>query len=125
MLKIIVVALVCAIVISYIKYFNDEMVLPALIASGVLILSFILPYLSETIVFIKEIYTLTGLDDSILKIILKITGIAFLVETGSGFIEDMGLKSTSDKLALAGKIMIISVSMPIFYALLNLIKGLI
>jgi stage III sporulation protein AD len=101
------------------------MVLPALIASGVLIITLVLPYLSETIFFIKEIYSFTGLDNSTLKIIIKITGIAFLVEIGSGFIEDMGLRSTSDKLAFAGKIIILSVSMPIFYALLNLVKGLI
>lgn len=124
MLKIVLVAVVCAIIISSIKYYNSELVLPAIIASGILILSYGLQYLSDTLNFINELYELTGLDDSILKIIIKITGIAYLIEIGSGFIEEMGLKSTADKLALVGKIVIISISMPIFYSLLNIFKGM-
>lgn len=123
MLKIVLIAIVCSLLITYLKYNGNEMVLPAIVASSVIILSFAIPYLSQSIAFVKEIYELTGLDDSMLKIVLKITGIAYLVEIANGLIDEMGLKSMSDKLALVGRLVIISVSMPIFVSLFNLIKG--
>ena len=124
MIKIVAIALVCALILSILKYVNSELFLPGLIASGVIIISFSLPYLSQTIVFFREIYELTNLDGQMLKIIIKIIAIAYLVEIASGTIEDMGLKGVSDKLALVGKVIIITISMPILYSLLNIIKGM-
>lgn len=124
MIKIVAIALVCALILSILKYVNSELFVPGLIATGVIIISFSLPYLSQTIVFFREIYELTNLDGQMLKIIIKIIAIAYLVEIASGTIEDMGLKGVSDKLALVGKVIIITISMPILYSLLNIIKGM-
>ncbi len=124
MIKIVAIALVCALILSILKYVNSELFVPGLIASGVIIISFSLPYLSQTIGFFREIYELTNLDGQMLKIIIKIIAIAYLVEIASGTIEDMGLKGVSDKLALVGKVIIITISMPILYSLLNIIKGM-
>ena len=46
------------------------------------------------------------------------------MEFAAGAIEDFGLKSLSDKLVLIGKLIIIGVSMPVIYAVINLVTGL-
>ena len=67
---------------------------------------------------------MTGVDGSLFSIIFKITAIGYLVEFGAGTIEDFGLKSLADKLVFAGKIIILGISMPVIYAVFNLLKGL-
>ena len=59
------------------------------------------------------------------KIIFKITAISYLVEFGAGIIDDFGLKSLSDKLVFVGKVVIFCMSMPIIYAVFNLLLGII
>ena len=60
-----------------------------------------------------------------MKLIFKIVGIGYVVEFAAGILEDCGVKSVADKLVLAGKFVILSVSLPIFYALINILVGLV
>ena len=67
---------------------------------------------------------MTGVNKEYFAIIFKIIAIGYLIEFAAGTIEDFGLKSLSDKLVLIGKLIIIGVSMPIIYAIFNLVSGL-
>ena len=53
-------------------------------------------------------------------IILKVTGIAFLTEFGVSICKDSGETAIANKIDLAGKILIIAISIPIISALLEL-----
>ena len=66
----------------------------------------------------------TGIDQSLVKIILKIVAIGYLVEFSAGIVEDFGSKSIADKLVLAGKIIIFTVSIPIIQSLITLIGNI-
>lgn len=125
MLKIVAVALVCAIIIIFLKNNNSELTIPATICSGILILYLGVSYVYESVEIFRKLIDLSGVNSSFIKIIFKITAIGYIVEFGAGVIDDFGLKSLSDKLVFIGKILIIVVSMPIFYAIINLITGLI
>lgn len=65
-----------------------------------------------------------GIDQSLVKIILKIVAIGYLVEFSAGIVEDFGSKSIADKLVLAGKIIIFTVSIPIIQSLITLIGNI-
>lgn len=125
MLRIVAVALVCAIIIIFLKNNNSELTIPATICSGILILYLGVSYVYESVEIFRKLIDLSGVNSSFIKIIFKITAIGYIVEFGAGVIDDFGLKSLSDKLVFIGKILIIVVSMPIFYAIINLITGLI
>ncbi len=125
MFKIVCIALICAVIIVYLKSSNSELTLPATIGSGILIIYLAVNYAYENIQVFKTLIDLTGVSSYLFKIIFKITSIGYLVEFAAGTIEDFGLKSISDKLVFAGKIIIIGVSMPIIYAIVNLLTGLI
>ena len=82
-------------------------------------------FFREVFSFFNQIIEASGVDIELYKIIFKIVGISYLVEFGAGTVEDMGYKSISDKLVLIGKLSIFIVSMPIFYAVINLLFSLI
>jgi len=123
-LKIVGVALVCAILILYLRSVNNELALPATIGSGIIILYLALSYVADTFTVISSLIDMTKVDGTYFGIIFKITAIGYLVEFGAGAVEDFGLKSLADKLVFAGKIIILGVSMPIIYAVINLLSGI-
>ena len=63
----------------------------------------------------------TGLNSEYLGILLKITGIAILTEFAVSICNDAGESAIATKIDLGGKIIIISISIPIIVALLELI----
>ncbi len=124
MIKIVVIAIVCGIIVLYLKNSGSELTMPALIASGVILISLSLGYIMQTFSFLSEIIDISGINKETYAILLKITAIGYVVEFGSGTLQDFGLNSLADKLSFIGKFIIISVSAPIFYAVINILKGL-
>ncbi len=122
--KLVVLVLIFAIIIVYLRSINSEIAMLATICAGIIVIYFSFDYIIKSYNFINEIITLTGIDYEFFKIIIKISLIGYIVEFGADTINDFGLKSLSDKLLFVGKIIIFSVSLPIFYAVINLIKGL-
>ena len=125
MLKIVALALIFSVIIVYLKSINSELSFLALVGAGIILIYFSLEYLSNTISFINQLAEFSGIDHEYYKIIFKITAIGYLFEFGASTIEDFGLKSLADKLVLVGKIIILSISLPIIYAVFNVILGLV
>lgn len=124
MLQIAALAIICAIIVLYLKNINSELYVLALIGSGIILLYTAAGYISQTFDFFNKIINVTGVDGEYFGIIFKIISIGYLIEFAASTIEDFGLKSLADKLVFIGKIIIIGVSMPIIYAVFNLITGL-
>ena len=125
MLKIIAIALTSAIIIIYLKNIRSDLTIFVEIMSVIILLYLGLDYLNNTFSFIHVLIEMSNVDKELFKIIFKATGIGYLVEFSAGIIEDFGLKSLSDKLILVGKIIILGVTMPIIYAVFNLVTGFI
>lgn len=125
MIKIVSIAIVFAIIILYLKSINNELAFLATIGAGIILLFSLINYISQTFDFLTSLVELSGLDNNFYKIIFKITAIGYLIEFGASTLQDFGLKSLSEKLIFAGKIIILSVSLPIIYAIYNLMTGLI
>lgn len=123
--KIIAVTVITAFLCVYLKSVSSELFLPALIAGGVVVLSFSLSYMSETVAFVNELTTLSGIDGGLLTVAVKVTLVAYLIEFACGLAEDSGLKSLSDKLAFVGRLVLIGMSFPVLSALISLIKDFI
>lgn len=124
MLKIVAVAFVCACIILFLKNINSELTILVEIMSGIILVSMILPYINKTLGFFDELVALTGLNESYYKILFKAIAIGYTVEFAAGTVSDFGLKGFSDKLLLVGKLIIIGVSLPVFYAVIKLVTEL-
>ena len=125
MLKIVLITLICAFIIYYLKSINSDLYQLALIGAGIIVLSQTFVYLFDTFAFFEEIINLSGVDSDFYKIIFKITAIGYLVEFGASTVKDMGFNSLAEKLIFAGKAIILYVSLPILTAVFNLLKGLV
>lgn len=123
LVKIIGVALVTAFAALFLRGTKPELSFAVTIAGAVIILLFIVDMLASSFQIFGEIAEKTGIDDSLVKIIVKIVAIGYLVEFSAGVIEDFGCKSIADKLILAGKVIIFAVSVPIIRSMLELIGG--
>lgn len=125
MLKIVACAVVCAFILIYLKSINSEFFAVAVLGAGVIITAFGINYLTETVDFLHNLIENSGINAGYFTAILKITGIAYVVEFGAGIVEDLGLKSVADKLVFVGKTAIFVASMPIINAVLNIMAELI
>ena len=123
LVKIIGVALVTAFAALFLRGTKPELSFAVTIAGAVIILLFIVDMLASSFQIFGEIAEKTGIDDSLVKIVVKIVAIGYLVEFSAGVVEDFGSKSIADKLVLAGKVIIFAVSLPIIKSLLTLIDG--
>ena len=122
--KLVIIVLIFGVIIVYLRNVNTELAMLATISAGVIITFFSFNYLVKTYNFINDIVALTGIDYDFFKIIIKISLIGYIVEFGADTVSDFGLKSLADKLVFVGKILIFTLSLPIFNAVINLIKGL-
>lgn len=125
MIKIVLIAMVSASLILYLRSVNSELALLATIGSGIIIVFFSLNYLTNVFEFINKIIGMSGIAPELYEIIFKITAIGYLIEFSADTIQDFGLKSLSDKLVFVGKVVIFCMSMPIIYAVFNLLLGII
>ena len=125
MVKLVTITIIFAIIILYLKSINSELSFLALVGAGIILLYVSLEYLTETIGFINQLVEYSGIEYEFYKIMFKITAIGYLIEFGASTIEDFGIKSLADKLVFVGKIIILSISLPIIYALFNIITGLV
>ena len=64
-------------------------------------------------------------NEEFLKILLKVTGIAIILEYAITICEDVGEKSIASRLDVAGKVILVSMSIPIFSSTAKLLTSLI
>lgn len=124
MIKIIAVSMLFALIIIFLKNINSDLTILAMIMSGIIIIYLSIDYLILTFDFFNVIMDMCNIDKELIKVVFKVTSIGYLVEFGAGVIEDFGLKSLSDKLIFVGKVIMLSVSLPVIYAFFNLIMEL-
>ncbi|MDO5555769.1 MAG: stage III sporulation protein AD [Clostridia bacterium] len=120
-IKIIGVGLIALIIIIILKQYKPEFTVYVSIIAGTIILFMVIGRLEALINLLSNLTTRTGIESEFLKILLKITGIAILTEFAVSICKDSGETAIANKIDLGGKIIIISISIPIITALLELI----
>lgn len=119
--KVIGVGLTALILIIILKQYKPEFAIYASLIAGAIILFMVMGKLTGVINMLTNLTNKIGVGSSFLKILLKITGIAILTEFAVSICKDSGENAIASKIDLGGKIIIISISIPIITALLELI----
>ena len=122
--KIVAVGLVCAVIVVWLKSVGSEYALLAAIASSVLLLTMTLSYVIRFVGFFNRLSETTGVSSEVVVLVLKILGISYLIEFSSSLIEDFGLKSLSEKVVFAGKIVILTLSVPVMESVVSAVLEL-
>lgn len=122
-IKIIGIGIVSLIIIIIIKQYRPEFALYISIIAGIIMFFIVADKFSGIIDLLTSISNKTNLNSEFLKILIKITGIAILSEFAISICKDSGEVAIANKIDLAGKIIIISISIPIISSLLeNVLK---
>ena len=122
-IKIIGIAFTAAIVITLLKSTKPELSFVISIASVVIILLIVIDALEETIAAFFSIAQMSGMDNGLLKAVLKIIGVGYVTEFAASLLSDFGNASLADKVILSGKITVIALAMPIVQNLFYLLQG--
>lgn len=117
--QIVAFALVSVFIIVLLKQYKSEYALIASIISSGIIIYFSLSKLETVIDLIQQLINQTGINKEFFEILVKITGIAYLIDFGSNICKDVGESAIASKVEFAGKIIIVTMSLPILTTLLE------
>ena len=119
--KIIGIGLTALIIIIILKQYRPEFALYTSIIAGIFILVLSLNNISGVIGMLKDLSSKANINSNFLGIILKITGIAILTEFAVSICKDSGESAIANKIDIGGKVIIITISLPIISTLLETI----
>lgn len=122
--RIVAVGIVCAVLVIYLGSVGKEYGFLAGIASSVLLLTLSLSYVIRFVRFFSGFSDMTGVSSDVVTLVIKILGISYLIEFAASLIDDFGLKSLSEKVVFAGKLVIFALSVPIAEKVISLVMGL-
>ena len=118
-IRIIGIGLIALIIIILLKQYKPEFAIYVSIIAGIIIFFMVFDQLSRIISLINELTSKANINSDFIKILLKITGIAFLAEFAVQICMDLGESALANKVDLGGKVIIISFSIPILSSLVE------
>ena len=119
--KIIGIGFIALIISIITKQYKPEFSIYISIMAGVIIIFLVLDKMTGIINLLTNLSKKTGINAEYLSILLKITGIAILTEFAVSICQDAGENAIAKKMDFGGKVIIISISIPIISALLEVI----
>ncbi len=122
-IKIIGIAFIAAITAVLLRSTKPELSFAVTVTGIIIVLLLIMDALQGTLTAFRKIAEMTGVENGLLKILLKIIGVGYITEFGAGILIDFGSSAIADKVVLAGKLTIVILSLPIIESLFVLIRG--
>ena len=122
--KIIGIAIITCVACLVIKPVRPDFSIMLSIVGGIIIIFYLLSYLSNVFNMFNNIFTVTGINNSLYSIIFKIIGIGYLTEFTASICHDTGNASLADKVLLGGKIIILVMALPIVTSILDIVVEL-
>ncbi|AEM78658.1 MULTISPECIES: stage III sporulation protein AD [Thermoanaerobacter] len=122
--QIVILGIVVLIILTVLRETNPEMAIILSLVAGVIIFMMILPKLSAIVEVLNTLARKSGLDNIYFMTTLKIIGIAYITEFGVQLCLDANEKNLASKIEIAGKIIIIFLSIPIIVALMETILSI-
>lgn len=120
-IKIIGVGFISLIIAIILKQYKAEFAIYVSIICGTIIILLLADKIENLIYFIQDISSKININLNFISIIIKITGIAVLTEFAVSVCKDSNENAIASKVDFGGKILIISLSIPIMEALIQTI----
>ena len=125
MIKIVLIAITGVFLSLILKRTNPAFSAILSVITGVIIIGFLINDIKNLIDTVNVFNTSYGVSFDNIKLLIKILGISYITQFASSISEDCGEKYIAQKIEFAGRIFILSFSLPILIELLNTIIGLI
>lgn len=113
LIKIIGIGFITVVLTIILKEYKKDFALYAILIGGALILYLSFDTLTTIIKFLENLSSKGEIDDAFISLLLKITGISILAEYAVSICKDLGESSIANKIDLGGKVIVISLSIPV------------
>jgi len=123
-LKISAFALVASVIIVLIKQEKKEIGVTISIFAAVVIAVYAIVKLEDIVKLIFDLAENAGVNSKYLEIILKVVGIAYIIELTKDVCVDSGETALAGKVEMAGKIMIVASTLPIISGVVEVVNKL-
>lgn len=119
--KAIAFTMISLILIITLKQTKKEIgIIVAIMASCMLLVS-VLSGITSVINLLNSLIEKSGINKNFFEIILKVTGIAYIVEFGKNVCVDAGESALGTKLEIVGKISIVVITIPVIVSVIETI----
>lgn len=118
------IGIVSAALVIVLKQYRPEFAFGAALAAGIIILIYTIGIFSESLQYISELISVSGIDKEKYEILFRCFGICVITKIASETCKDCGQCSLSSKIDLAGKSLILINSFPLFSEIIRIIKNL-
>ena len=123
--KIVGFGIVALSVIIILKNERPEYAIVCVIASSIIMLTFIFDDVKSVIDLIYSLIDTSSIDSTYIQIILKVVGISYIVEFGKDICKDAGESAIASKIEMAGKVIVVSLSIPVIASLVDIVSKII
>ena len=124
MVKFAILGIVVVLLALPFRIIKEEYSLYLSIAGCILIFYFILGKMQQVIGLMEKIGASLPIESGYLVILIKIIGITYLTEFSADLCKDAGYSALASQIAIAGKLSVLGISMPVITALLEMVSGL-
>ena len=118
-IQIVSFSIVATFIIVILKQYKSEYAILTSVVAGCTILFFAISKVSSIFSLLQNLINTLGINQEFFVILLKITGIAYLIEFASNVCKDAGETAIASKVEIAGKILIVTISIPVISTLLD------
>lgn len=119
--QVVALGVIATIIILVIKEYRPDLARQLSIATGIIILLFLLDYLRTVLNVITEVILRADMNIFFLQILFRIVGVAYIAEFGAQVCRDAGENTIASKIELAGKIFILALAIPIIISVMETI----
>ena len=113
-----------AVLVLWIRPLKPEYGMFLSLGAMLLLIGAAVTQLDSILSLIRELMEYTGLDGVYFKILLKIMGLAWISQLASDICKEAGCAAISRQIDIYGKLLILSVSLPVVTALIDTIETL-
>lgn len=124
LLKILAIAIITVLAHMIVRQSKPEIAMIIAIAGSIIIIILAVNSFSSVINSFYHIFSVTGVNTSLLTPLLKIIAIGYIAEFGANVCMDAGVSSIADKVLFAGKLIILLLSLPIITTVVDMVVEL-
>lgn len=120
-IQILIIGIISTVIVVMLKDEKPEIAMQISLAAGILIFLLMISRITIVIQSLEQIAAKVNIEYTYINVVLKIIAIAYLASFGIEICKDAGQSSIAGKIEMAGKILIISLSIPILMAVMDMV----
>ncbi len=124
--KIVGFSLIAVILIVILKSLKkDEFALITTIIASLVIFTLVLLKLEDITSLLTDLVNKSGINKEYLTILLKVTGISYIIELASNICKDAGSTALASKVEMMGKVSVVVLTIPILTSVISVVLDII